>query len=303
MALGPLDRMNQFQDAFSMLEGNKQQRRLAFSLIELLVVVVILAILAGLLLPVLANAKARSQSIYCLNNEKQLSLACLMYAGDFDDRLPYNLGAAEIKQLESQKRFLNWSTPVMSWELDPHNTNIVQLTAGGIGPYVGFRPRVYRCPCDSVVSDIQAAAGWANRVRSISMNAMVGDAGQFSRTGANINNPDYRQFFKQAHILQPSKVFVFVEEHPDSINDGYFLNHPDSLRWMDLPASYHRGSANLSYADGHLESHRWHFSSTQPPARPDAVRLPLSVPLAEREDFDWLMERTSVDAEQTLEGY
>ena len=61
---------------------------------------------------------------------------------------------------------------------------------------------------------------------------------------------------------------MLTEEHPDSINDGYFLNKPDSLQWMDLPASYHNGAANLAFADGHLETHKWRFASTKPPARP-----------------------------------
>ena len=106
-------------------------------------------------------------------------LACMLYAGDFNDALPYNLGAAEIKQMEASNQFWNWTTPVMSWELDSDNTNTVLLTEGGIGPYTSRAARIYRCPVDSVVSDIQAQAGWTARVRSISMNAMVGNAGQF----------------------------------------------------------------------------------------------------------------------------
>jgi len=263
-------------------------------LIELLVVMGIVALLAALLLPALASAKSKGRAIYCLNSEKQLSLACLMYADDASDRLPYNLGAAEIRQLEAQGVYPNWSTPVMSWELDADNTNRLLLVGGGIGPYGGSSARIYRCPSDSVVSDIQAAAGWTARVRSISMNAMVGDAGEFSRSGANVNNPYYQQFFKQTQIPQPSQIFVFIEEHPDSINDGYFLNHVHTLQWTDLPASYHNGAVNLSFADGHLETHRWRFASTRRPARPDAAQLPLAVPATERGDIDWLMERTTV---------
>jgi prepilin-type N-terminal cleavage/methylation domain-containing protein/prepilin-type processing-associated H-X9-DG protein len=278
-----------------MLNRNGSQSRPGFTLIELLVVIAILGVLAGLLLPALASAKAKSQAISCLNGERQLALACHMYAADFDDRLPYNLGAAEIKALGTQNQYQNWSTPVMSWELDSDNTNTVLLTAGGIGPYTCRSPTIYRCPSDRVVSDLQAQAGWTARVRSISMNAMVGNAGQFSTSGANLNNPDYRQFFTQAQIPQPSDIFVFIEEHPDSINDGYFLNHVESLRWSDLPASYHAGSVNLSFADGHLERHKWRCPSTQPPARPDAAHLPFAVPPAERWDFDWLMPRTSVE--------
>ena len=73
------------------------------------------------------------------------------------------------------------------------------------------------------MSPVQSAAGWDGRIRSYSMNAMVGDAGEFSTNGVNTNNPDYTQFFKITQIPQPTEIFVFLDEHPDSINDGYFL--------------------------------------------------------------------------------
>ena len=265
-----------------------------FTLIELLTVIAVIAILASLLLPVLAAAKSKGYSISCLNNERQLMLACLLYVNDFDEALPYNLGAAEIKRLEAKARYWNWTTPVMSWELDPDNTNTVLLTEGGVGPYTSRAARIYRCPVDSVVSDIQARAGWTARVRSISMNAMVGNAGRYLMAGANVNNPDYQQFLKLGQIPQPAQIFVLTEEHPDSINDGYFLNKPDSTEWIDLPASYHNGAANLAFADGHLELHAWRCASTKPPAQPDAAHLPFPVPAGEQADYDWLMQRTTI---------
>jgi prepilin-type processing-associated H-X9-DG protein len=182
----------------------------------------------------------------------------------------------------------------MSWELEAHNTNTALLTATGLGPYVGQSAKVYRCPADFVVSDIQSAAGWSHRVRSISLNAMIGDAGEFSESGANLNNPYYKQFFKMTQVPRPTQIFAFIEEHPDSINDGYFLDRPNRPEWNDLPASYHNGAVNLTFADGHAESHKWHLSSTKPSHRPDAARLPLSLEAEQRTDFDWLMARMTV---------
>lgn len=266
-----------------------------FTLLELLVVVAVIAILASLLLPALAGAKARGRSVSCMNNVRQLSLACMLYCDDNSDRFPYNLGTSEIKARAAQDQFINWVSPVMSWELDPDNTNTVLLTQGGIGNYLARTPKVYKCPADSVVSDIQAAAGWAGRVRSISMNAMVGNAGEFCADGANTNNPYYKQFFKVTQVPRASNIFVFIEEHPDSINDGYFLDQPDRARWMDLPAANHNGSANLTFADGHAETRRWISGSTKPAAKPDAAKLPFYISSGDRADFYWLMGRMTLE--------
>jgi prepilin-type processing-associated H-X9-DG protein len=153
---------------------------------------------------------------------------------------------------------------------------------------------VYRCPADNVLSEAQKQAGWSERVRSISMNAMLGNAGEFLAEGVNTNNPGYVQFFRLSDVPQPSRIFAFLEEHPDSINDGYFINRFDYDEWIDLPASYHIGGANFAFADGHAEFHRWRSASTMPPALPDAAKLPLEVPETEGADFYWVLSRMSV---------
>ncbi|PYI87154.1 MAG: hypothetical protein DME26_07130 [Verrucomicrobia bacterium] len=126
------------------------------------------------------------------------------------------------------------------------------------------------------------------------MNAMVGDAGELSATGTNVNNPDYVQFFKYSAIPEPAQIFVFLDEHPDSINDGYFVNRPYELEWTDLPASYHNGAGMFSFADGHAEAHRWMLSSTKPPAKPETVELPMELPPREGKDFYWVIKHMSV---------
>jgi prepilin-type N-terminal cleavage/methylation domain-containing protein/prepilin-type processing-associated H-X9-DG protein len=275
----------------------KAAARDGFTLLELLVCIAIIALLAAMLLPALTSAKIRGQGTACMSQVRQLSLACSLYADDFADTLPFNLGESEIRNSVASGKFLNWSSSLMSWELDSDNTNTLLLTRGGIGPYTSAGYPVYGCPSDRVVSDIQAGAGWTRRVRTFSMNAMVGNAGEFSKGGENVNNPAYRQFFKASQVQRPSDIFVFIEEHPDSVNDGYFLNKWYSGQWLDLPASFHSGAANLSFVDGHVENHKWKYGSTKPPGRPDAAGLPCRIPTQELGDFQWLMARTSIHEE------
>src|SRR4051794_14796763 len=275
----------------------------AFTLVELLVVVGIIAILAGMLLTSLGQVKGKAKATACLNNQKQLALAFLLYVDDFEDALPYNLGEAETKQSVADGTFRNWVNNVLNWNVDPDNTNTVLEVTGGLGPYTSQSPNLYTCPSDSVVSDQQRDAGWSKRVRSFSMNAMIGDAGEFSTTGNNVNNPSYRQFFKLTQIPDPSRIFVFIEEHPDSIDDGYFLNQAQKYEWHDLPASYHNGGANLAFADGHLEYHKWVNPATRQPAKAYATMLPAQVTYGNGQDFHWLLDRTSTAGAPTPPTY
>ena len=276
------------------VERDFDPARKAFTLVELLVVIAIIAILASLALPPLARAKARGQSTYCLNNLRQFGLALHLYAGDHEDDLPYNMGTQGIRQTVASGQFLNWVNNVMSWELDADNTNTVLLTTSGLGPYFSGVTSVYRCPSDNALSAVQREAGWTARVRSVSMNAMLGNAGEFLAGGVNTNNPGYRQFFRLADVPNPAQIFAFVEEHPDSINDGYFINRFNYYEWIDLPASSHNGGANFAFADGHSEFRRWRNASTMPPARPDAAGLPMDLLENERADFYWVLYRMSV---------
>jgi len=268
------------------LEMNRP-RRGGFTLVELLVVIAIIAILAGLLLPALAASKAQARGLFCQNNDKQLMTGWLMYADDHAQRLPYNLGGA------AARTNINWAAGVLNWELSTDNTNLADLTEAALGAYVAKMAAIYRCPSDSVVSRLQRAAGWGSRARSYSMNASVGDAGEISGSGVNTNNPGYVQFFKLTSIPVPARIFVFLDEHPDSISDGYFVNRSYYPEWIRLPASWHNGGTAFAFADGHSETYLWKCASTKPPSLPDAAGLPIDVADDPR-DFNWVIAHMSV---------
>jgi prepilin-type N-terminal cleavage/methylation domain-containing protein/prepilin-type processing-associated H-X9-DG protein len=246
-------------------------RQTAFTLIELLVVIAIIAILAALLLPTLSQAKGKAQTARCVSNVRQLSTAWFLYTDDNDDRLVNNHGKPETTAKRN-----TWANNVQDWTAGDDNFNNVYLTDSLLGPYAGRSADVFKCPSDRT-----------DRIRSMSMNAMVGDPGVLT----NQFNPDYQQFFTSASIVNAANTFVFLDEHPDTINDGFFMNRLDDYQWGNLPASYHNGAAVFSFADGHMETHRWIVGGTiRPPIQGAAAGASASPP----DDFDWLKERTSV---------
>ena len=258
-----------------------------FTLIELLVVIAIIAILAAMLLPALSKAKTKAQGISCLSNQKQLTLAWIMYADDNQNKLvPNHDGGTTSFDLSWVPGWLDFTANNRA------NTNTQYLLNAKIGPYTKSTG-IYKCPAD--IYNCRMFGALVPRVRSVGMNGFI-EGGAYARehkSGDSHWFTGWWAYDKMTDIINPApaNLWVFVDEHPDSINDGWtIMGVTDPNNWTDLPASYHNGACGFGFADGHAEIKKWLEPSTRVKVTQGQYN---GFPAPNSRDIKWIVERSS----------
>lgn len=202
----------------------------AFTLIELLVVIAIIAILAAILFPVFAQAKAAAKKAACLSNQKQIGLAAVMYSTDYDDTFPgndpstvdYSPGSYLTNGYVDSAAPRNWAESII--------------------PYTKNRA-IFKCPTEVPGTD----ANWG-AVIGLAENGYLANGIATNKSQTVIPAP------ANTILFQEEKAFWRVaEERPSRIYDYAnqvllnTVNRFDSSIW----SNNHNLGGNLAFADGH----------------------------------------------------
>jgi prepilin-type N-terminal cleavage/methylation domain-containing protein len=230
----------------------------AFTLMEMLLVIALIAILAALLFPVFSSAKKKAAQTYCLNNLKQLGTGMMVYEDGNNDVFP---GIASEESGFNAMDWIYWRTNAALYP--PFEKGPIASTLASANR------NLFRCPSDLSNADrlAQADATAGPYLYSYSMTGYgVGDYPNLNPTVnlgmSSVFASDRAYIFKQSSIKNPVLKIMLAEEPGSSsenpegtavINDGRWEPGNDPL------TNRHHGNADVIFADGHAQAVNWQF--------------------------------------------
>jgi len=212
-----------------------------------LVVIAIIAILAGMLLPALSKAKAKAQGIHCMNSLRQVAQGWQMYALDNKEIALGPLSAS------GQPGWLDGT-----YDQAPDGVSESILAKSPTWSYIKSKD-AFHCAADRSVLRWQGRL--QPRVISYAANCFLGPASGWVTTSGQ---GQYRSMNKTSDMVGrgPTDIYIMLDEHENSINDAHFDPFESLIRynnnpWLDAVSGRHGNACGVSFADGHSVIHKW----------------------------------------------
>jgi len=195
--------------------------RRGFTLIELLVVIAVIAILAAILFPVFSRARAKARQASCLSNQKQIALALLMYADDYDEMLPPGWYEA------SPGVFISWDTHFVQPYIKSSNLLICPEAKQ---PAYGY-------------PEVMGQGAYLGAFGSPSETVLLSDIKKCFDPGGAVFGPNHQLHAPSNFGSPPTKPANDADDQPIA----------GDATWVTRPRGLHNGGANVAYLDGHAK--------------------------------------------------